>query len=179
MRSTVGLVTVEEFRALPEDPGVLRELRDGEVVELTRPKKLHWHLQNRLDRILAPALEAHGVVGTEFAFRPEMEYQVWAADVAFVRHERYDAIGLDDNLQGSPDLVVEIESPSNSAVEFERREEMCLRTGCREFWIVYPELKRVRVSTGSAVKRYELGDVIELTVVNGVKVAVADIFGPS
>jgi Uma2 family endonuclease len=75
-----------------------------------------------------------------------------------------------------------VESPSNTAYEFERRETVCLRSGCKEFWIVYPKSRIVRVATQGQVRRYGVGDVIALSLVDGVSIAVADIFtdaGPS
>jgi Uma2 family endonuclease len=127
--------------------------------------------------LLLPHLDSLGELATEFAFRPTEEYNLWAADLAFVTRSRYEATPDDDNLHGAPDLVIEVESPSNTASEFERRERICLRNGCLEFWVVYPSLKAVRVSTPKGeVRRYESGDIIELTVVPGVKIAVDDIF---
>lgn len=177
MGTTVGQMTVEEFRALPDKPGVRMELHDGEVFEMTYPKKRHWDVQDRIMDLLKPQLRKHGRVGVEFAFRPTPEYNLWAADVAFVRHDRYMLTDPDDNLRGAPDLVIEVESPSNTASEFERRETVCLGKGCREFWVVYPTMQMVRVTTAEGrLKRYERGDSIELTVVPGVKIAVDDIF---
>ena len=177
MGTTVGHMTVAEFRALPDKPGVRMELHDGEVFEMMYPKKRHWGVQARIMKLLMPQLQKHGPVGTEFAFRPVPEYNLWAADVAFVTQSRWDATPLDDNLIGAPDLVIEVESPSNTASEFERRERTCLRYGCREFWIVYPSLQAIRVITSSGETRhYELGDTVELSIVPGVRVALADIF---
>ena len=110
------------------------------------------------------------------AFRLEPENDLWAADVAFVRRDCVRKIRRNDNLHGSPDLVIEVESPSNTAAEFEERETMCMRTGCQEFWVIYPELQRVRVSNPNGVRRYEHGQIIALTVLPGVKIAVDDIF---
>jgi Uma2 family endonuclease len=183
MGTTVALMTVEEFLNLPEDESVRRELHDGEVFELTRPRQNHWEIQDNLIEILKPGLRRYGRVGTEYSFRPEPEYQLWVADVAFVTAERNASFDKEnDYLHGSPDLVIEVESPSNTAYEFERRETVCLRTGCKEFWIVYPKSRVVRVATHGEVRRYGIGDVITLSVAEGVKVAVDDIFadlGPS
>ena len=177
MGTTVGHMTVEEFRALPERPGVRMELHDGEVFEMTYPKFRHWDIQDRIMDLLKPQLQKYGRVGMEFAFRPVPEYNLWAADVAFVRHDRVMLTDPDDNLRGAPDLVIEVESPSNTASEFEKREKVCLGKGCREFWVVYPSLQMVRVATADGrLKRLERGEIIELTVVPGVKVAVDDIF---
>jgi Uma2 family endonuclease len=177
MSTTVALMTVEEFLKLPEDESVRRELHDGEVFELTRPKHNHWKIQQTLVDILKRALRKHGRVGTEYSFRPEPEYQLWAADVAFVTTDREASFDPEnDYLHGSPDLVIEVESPSNTAYEFERRETVCLRTACKEFWIVYPKARWVRVATQEGIRRYGPGDVISLSIVDAVDIAVDEIF---
>jgi Uma2 family endonuclease len=176
MGTTVALMTVEEFLRLPDDESVRRELHDGEVFELTRPRPVHWSIQNRLSHMLAEALRCRECVGAEYSFRPEPQHQLWVADVAYVRRERVVPDNSSEFLNGSPDLVIEIESPSNTALEFERRESRCLRTGCLEFWIIYPELEVVRVATHDTTRRYGRGDVITLNVVEGVQVAVDEIF---
>jgi Uma2 family endonuclease len=171
------MMTVEEFRVLPDVPGKRLELHDGAVFGMVFPSLRHWTVQGRLVRLLQPELQKYGVVGTELGFRPTPEYNLWAADVAFVRHERAQTVDPDDNLHGAPDFVIEVASPSNTASEFDHRERVCLRNGCVEFWVVYPDLKAVRVSTAEGqVSRYESGDIIELNVVPGVKIAVDDIF---
>ncbi|HYI96801.1 MAG TPA: Uma2 family endonuclease [Bryobacteraceae bacterium] len=177
MDTTVGHITVAEYRALPDKPGVRMELHDGELFEIAYPKKRHWDIQDRIMDLLKPQLQKYGRVGMEFAFRPMPEYNLWAADVAFVRHDRIMLMDRNDNLRGAPDLVIEVESPSNTAPEFEKREKICLGKGCQEFWVVYPSLQLVRVATADGkVKRLERGDSIDLTVAPGVTVAVDDIF---
>src|SRR4051794_15951857 len=118
MGATVGLMTVEEFRKLPDVPGKRVELHDGEVFEMTFPKLRHWKIQNRLVEILRDRLKPSGVVGVEFGFRPTDQHNLWAADAAFVRTARFDAIDPDDNLHGAPDFIIEVASPSNTASEF-------------------------------------------------------------
>lgn len=171
-------MTVDEFRALPDEESKRLELHEGEVFEMTRPKWGHGAIQRRLIRLLEPALLPHGDAGAEISFRPSPEHNLWAADVAFVRQERIDKIDPRGDLFGAPDIVIEVESPSNTAAEFERREIICLRNGCAEFWIVYPALRTVRVTTKNGrVRHYEERDTIELTALPGAKIAVSAIFG--
>jgi hypothetical protein len=66
MGTTVAVMTVEEFLQLSEDESVRRELHDGEVSELTRPRHNDWIIQDTLIDILEPALRRYGRVGTEY-----------------------------------------------------------------------------------------------------------------
>ena len=147
MAATTHLMTVEEFRKLPEDAGpVYHELRHGEIVPVTRPKYKHYAIQRRIRRLLEEWAPLGGVVDTEFAFRPFPEHELRVADVAYVSGEREDAIDPEDNLRGAPDIVIEVLSPSNSAAEIYNKEKLCLENGAREFWTVDLELRQVKVA---------------------------------
>ncbi len=82
-------MTVEEYRQLPgSDCSVAYELHEGELVMAPRPKWRHLSCQRRIRITLEPIAEDYGVIDTEFVFRPLPEYEVWAADVAFVYQAR-------------------------------------------------------------------------------------------
>jgi len=49
-----------------------------------------------------------------------------------------------EGCRGAPDLVVEILSPSNSAIEMERKFHLYEEAGVREYWVVNPEMKTVK-----------------------------------
>jgi Uma2 family endonuclease len=49
------------------------------------------------------------------------------------------------SINGAPDLVIEVVSPSNSEKELLLKFQMYLESGVREYWLVYPEEKRVLV----------------------------------
>ena len=51
-----------------------------------------------------------------------------------------------EGCRGAPDLVVEILSPSNTAIEMERKFSLYRDAGVREYWIVDPENKGIKVS---------------------------------
>jgi len=88
-----------------------------------------------------------GVVQMEMAFRPASEHEVWQAGVACVSVERDAATGDDEYLMGSPELVVEVLSPSNTMDEILERQGMCLANGCVSFWTVDPKRHIVMVTT--------------------------------
>lgn len=130
------LMTVEQYRELPEREDVIQELHWGQVVNLSHPKMGHTRLQHRLIELLRPMAEAKGVVASEFPFRALPEYELRGADVAFVSHSRWAGTDGDDNLHGSPELVIEVLSPSNTKSEMREKATLCLSTGAEEFWIV-------------------------------------------
>jgi Uma2 family endonuclease len=170
------LTTVEQYRELPERNDALQELHWGQVVTLTRPKMGHTKLQYRLVELLRPIAEQHGIVASEVPFRALPEYDLRGADVAFVSQTRWNATQDDDNLRGSPELVIEILSPSNTSSEIREKAALCLSTGTEEFWVVDPKRKSVSVArpSGETVV-YGIGNCIPLSVLGGM-VEVRDIF---
>jgi Uma2 family endonuclease len=177
MATTSALMTVEQFRALPEPREGYSELHHGVPVIMPPPKHKHWAIQNKLTRALHALASGRGVIGTEFAFRPLPEHECWVADVAYVSEARLNAIDPEDNLHGAPELVIEVLSPSNTVAEISEKEAMCLENGCLEFWVVDPTRKTVKVSTPDRrTITYIEGDKIPLTVPAAGELAVAEIF---
>jgi Uma2 family endonuclease len=81
----------------------------------------------------------------EMGFRPLGDRDYRIADVIFLAKDRWDSI--DRYLTGSPDLVVEVLSPSNTAAEIRDKRKLCLETGSREFWVIDADRREVEVST--------------------------------
>ena len=134
------LMTVDQYRLLPGREDVVRELHWGTVVTLTRPKMKHAKVQLGLVALLQPFVQNLGVVATEVAFRALPEYDLRGADVAYVSQSRWDNTPDDDNLRGSPELVIEVLSPSNTLAEMREKAALCLP----------PELKSFGSSTRNA-----------------------------
>ena len=178
MAALPDLITVAQFRLLPKGGEFAYELHYGEVVSVTRPRARHIKLQLRLSRLLQRKLESFGEVATEVPFRPVAEYDLRSADVAAVSWTRWDAIDPDDNLRGSPELVIEVKSPSNTSRQLRELAALSLASGARECWVVDPEKKTVTVvrSEGAAIV-YTAGSSIPLSAFGGGEIAVDEIFG--
>jgi Uma2 family endonuclease len=170
------LTTVEEYRQLPTREDVIQELHWGRVIVLTRPKMKHSKVQYRLVELLRPLAAGHGIAASEVPFRALPEYDLRGADVAYVSSARWDATADDDNLSGSPELVIEVLSPSNTKEEMREKAALYLSTGCQEFWVVDAKRKTVTVARrGGESSVYQIGDAVQLTVIGG-EIAVAQIF---
>jgi Uma2 family endonuclease len=142
-----ALLSVEEFLKLPEPQEGHIELHHGEVVVMPPPKRGHQRIQDRIMMLLKRLVGNTRVVQMEMAFRPTPEHEVWQADVACVSVERDAATGDDEYLMGSPELVVEVLSSSNTMDEILERQDICLANGCVSFWTVDPKRQIVMVTT--------------------------------
>jgi len=171
------LMTVEEYRQLPDREDVIQELHWGTLVTLPRPKMGHAKLQSRLVRMLHPKAEHLGIIAAEVAFRALPEYDLRGADVAYVSRQRWDATAADDNLHGSPDLVIEVLSPSNTRAEIREKAVLCLSSGAQEFWVVDPKRETVSVTKQGGVPTvYHVSDRTPLSMFDS-HLDVSAIFG--
>ena len=84
--------------------------------------------------------------------------------MAFVSQARWDAADADDNLHGSPELVIEVLSSSITKAEMREKAALYLSTGSQEFWVVDAKRKSVSVAKkGSEPIVYATGDRIPLS----------------
>ncbi|HEY2017386.1 MAG TPA: Uma2 family endonuclease, partial [Bryobacteraceae bacterium] len=113
MAALPNLVTVEQFRNMPDD-GRRYELRHGEVVLVGYPKEKHYSAQERLVDLLKALLPRSWRPRMEFPYRPVPEFEFRCADVGVVAEARVRLIDPEDNLRGAPELVIEVKSPSNT-----------------------------------------------------------------
>lgn len=101
-------------------------------------------------------------------------------DILFIRNERLGIIGK-KYVEGTPDLIMEILSPSNWL--YDRREKMQVyqEAGVNEYWIVDPRARAVEVCVLEEgayllVGQFERGDRAQSQVVAGFEVAVDEVF---
>jgi Uma2 family endonuclease len=81
-------------------------------------------------------------------------------------------------LEASPELVIEVLSPSNTAAEMRAKKKLCLENGSQQFWVVDKVHREVEVSTpdGRTVT-YKAGQRIPLFFAAGKSISVDAIFG--
>jgi Uma2 family endonuclease len=159
MATTTGLMTFAQFEQMPDD-GRRYELRNGEPIEVPPPFLDHYGIQLQLRDLFIAAAGSAGKVGTEWGFRTG-EYQYRIADVAYLSMERWK--GASRYLIGAPELVAEVLSQSNTRAEILDKQKLCLENGCREFWVIDPKRRLVKVSTPDGhTQTYQTGQQIPL-----------------
>jgi Uma2 family endonuclease len=170
------LMTVEQYRQIPEREDVIQELHWGQIITLTRPKARHVKLQSRLVRLLRPKAEHLGYIESELPFRALPEYDLRAADVAFVSKKRWDEVEDDDDLRGAPELVIEVLSRSNTAAKIQELAALCLSAGTQELWVIDAKRQTVTITNREGSSVVYLGeDRIPLPLFGG-DLAVSEIF---
>jgi Uma2 family endonuclease len=146
MRTNPGVkLTYDDFLLFPDD-GKRHELIDGEHYVTPSPSRKHQAISWNLTIIIGSYLESHPV-GRAFAAPFDVvfsNFDVVEPDLLFISNARLEAL-TSKNVQGAPNLVVEIGSPSTR-----RRDEIIKRTlyerfGVEEYWVIDPELETIAV----------------------------------
>jgi Uma2 family endonuclease len=175
-------VTANELLELQDD-GHRYELVKGELRMAPPPGSEHGEVTMNLAGPLYQHVKNNklGVVyAAETGFKLESNPDtVRAPDVAFVRMESVQQTGrLPGYRSGSPDLVVDVLSPSDRVTSVEEKVAQWLEGGCQMVWVVSPKLHTVTVYRS-------LTDIVTLTekdkldggdVVPGFQLNVAEIF---
>ncbi len=136
--------TAADLRAFPE--GTLAQLIDGTLVMSPAPTSCHQRIVSRLNRTMGVFVEREGL--GEVILSPFDVFfddaHIFQPDLVFVAADRMHLISK-RGLEGAPDLVVEVLSPSTGYYDLTQKREVYERTGVREYWIVDPERQTVEV----------------------------------
>ena len=117
-----------------------------------------------------------GYIESELPFRALPEFDLRAADVAFISRERWDATEDDTDLLGAPEIVIEVASPANSVAKLKELAALCFSADTEQFWIVNPQSKTISVTRrDSSTVLYREGDAIEIELFGAVQ-AVSQVF---
>ncbi len=170
--STAVLLTLEEFLARPErDDWQREELIEGELLVSPEPKVSHAYIVGQLREGLRPVLQQGFIVSNDFSCIL-LPHSMPVPDLAAVRQERWQAaLGADTWLEESPELVIEVSSPTNRRLA--RKAALYLEHGAEQVWIIYPKKRTVSVWTTDGNSEARMGEKLEF---QGVSIAVSDIF---
>ncbi|MEP7290120.1 MAG: Uma2 family endonuclease [Chloroflexota bacterium] len=145
------LYTAEDLWALPEDDNRY-ELFKGTLIELPFHGAIHGLLTAQLIVLIGSFVYPHNLgqlygAGTGFILSENPD-RVLAPDLAFIPKERLGK-AIDGFLTIGPDLVVEVDSPSNTKIEMQQKVEAYFEAGVRLLWIVYPKSRTIYVYRGA------------------------------
>jgi Uma2 family endonuclease len=179
-----GHFTYADYKAWELKPGERFELINGVAYAMSAPNVSHQRIQMTLS-------------GEFYAFLKGKKCEVFAApfDVRLFYEEddsddtvvQPDVIVVcdpkklgEEGCRGAPDLVVEILSPSNTAIEMERKLLLYKKAGVREYWIVDPKDKHISTyllkDDEYSYRICRLNDIVRPNVVPGLEIPLSTIF---
>ena len=178
-KPTVKL-TYEDYEKTPEDERY--ELIEGELILAAAPNMAHQATQGKLGWRMASIVETKGL-GYVF-FSPcdvvLSEHTTLQPDLVFVSAKNAGII-TDANIQGAPDLVVEIISPSSTGRDWVTKRDLYAKYGVKEYWLIDPANRTLwvmRLGDGYlnlADTLYE-SDTLTTANIEGFGVSISDIF---
>jgi Uma2 family endonuclease len=132
--AAVGL-TVADLEAMPEDT-VIRNLIDGELFVTPAPTTRHQLVVVEIIWALREYADTHGGKGLTAPCGVYLsDRDVPEPDVLFLNQEHLDRIG-EQYVEGPPDVVVEVSSPSTRRFDLIRKRHLYERFGVPEYWFV-------------------------------------------
>ena len=158
------------------------ELLDGELILLPSPNTAHQTVSIALGSRMHSFVKEHDL-GQVFHAPFDVLFtdtDVVQPDILFVSNER-EHIRTPANIQGAPDLIVEILSPSSSRRDWRDKRELYAVHGVREYWIVDPANRIVwvmllRDGVLEIEETYTEGDAITSSTLEGFSVGLDEIF---
>jgi len=138
--------TYADYQQLPE--GAPYQLINGSLVMAPSPATRHQRILRHLFR----ELDIHASDQGEVLFAP-MDVKLSGSDVLqpdlmFVSESRLDRIG-EQVIDGAPDLVMEVLSPSTAHHDLTTKKRLYEVHGVREYWIIDPDSSTVEIHTNT------------------------------
>jgi Uma2 family endonuclease len=179
-------LTYDDFVHFPDD-GKRHELIDGEHYVTASPNRTHQAIVREILGSIWSYLKSHPVgqiYGAPFDV-VFSDFDVVEPDLLYVSNERSRVL-TEKNVQGAPDLVVEVGSPATRRRDEKTKLQLYERFGVSEYWVVDPDLDAIKVYR-SVEGRYqrvaeltlEAHDVLTTPLLPGLQLALTEIFPTS
>ncbi|HEX8407561.1 MAG TPA: Uma2 family endonuclease [Thermoanaerobaculia bacterium] len=170
-------LTYEDYATIPDD-GRRHEIIDGEHYVNPAPNIKHQTVSMRLAAALYNFVTANSL-GQVFHPRIDVvlsEYDVVEPDLLFISNARAHIITA-KNIQGAPDLIVEILS-SNRDYDERLKYRTYERAGVAEYWIIDPFDDTVTIfrRAGTRFQRIETTDTLTTPLLPGFALSLRSLF---
>jgi Uma2 family endonuclease len=134
-----------DYLHLPND-GKRYQIIGGELYVVPAPMPYHQDISRNLEFILYSFVKERELGRVYYAPCDVVlsEEDVVQPDILFILKEREHIIGK-KNVQGAPDLIIEILSPRTMEIDRKLKVKLYERYGVKEYWLVEPERKEVEV----------------------------------
>lgn len=165
-----GEKTLDDYLALPE--GTRIELIDGKFYDMAAPTTIHQSIGFEICYLFKNYVSKNG--GKCVPFIAPTDVQLDCDNRTMVQPDVL--VVCDRNkitrarIVGAPDLVVEVVSPTNMVTDVMIKLFKYKNAGVREYWIVYPDEKRVTVfdfEKDIGPKDYSFEDTIPVAIWDG------------
>ncbi len=172
--------TYEDYLKTPDDKRY--ELIGGDLLMTPSPVPNHQRISRKIEFILEKFVTQNNL-GEIFDAPCDVyldDENVVQPDILFITHERRDIIG-EKNIQGAPDLAIEIISENSAYRDVVQKKRLYTRFGVKEYWIVIPDCEEIEIytlkdNTYQLHKSYDKGNILESPSLKGLNIALKEIF---
>ncbi len=176
-----GPFTYADYQQTPDD--VRYELIEGHLIMAPAPTPRHQLISAYFMAFLVPFVKSNGL-GWIFSAPVDVhlsDVNLLQPDILFMSNERVRIIG-ETNLQGAPDLVIEIASTRTRTLDRTRKRELYEQFGVLEYWMADPVEKTVeqlRLENGKFVTTgyHTRTDTLTTPLLPGLVIDLNEVFG--
>lgn len=168
--------TYDDLGQFPDD-GKRREIVGGELYTMPSPSTKHQRIVLRLVTAIYSFLEEQPI-GEVFVSPIDVifgMYDVIIPDIVFVSQAQQGRIS-ERGIEGAPELLIEVLSPSSAKRDLEVKRKLCQREGVRVYIAVDPELEQVYGWDDGGSFVLGKGDTLSCSALPGFKLAVERLF---
>ena len=172
--------TIHDYMSTPE--GTRYQLLDGELIFAPSPTVKHQTLLANLYRLVYAFVSETNLGRVWFAPLDVVlsDHDVAQPDLMFVSNEGANIV-TGGNVQGAPDLVVEILSPSTSGYDQGYKRALYALHGVSEYWLVDPDAETVEVlvlgeESFNSYSVLRTGETLESPLLEGLSLPLEDLF---
>jgi len=174
--------TYQDYLHLGEDKRY--QIIEGELKVVPSPGTSHQRVSGRLEFLLRDFVR-HNRLGEIFDAPYDVvlsEENVLQPDILFVSQEHSEKI-TERNLQGAPDLLIEIISPASEYQDREIKRKLYAKFGVAEYWLVDPDKKTIEVaSLGESgletIAVYQENSSLESPLLRQLSLKLSEVFTP-
>jgi len=175
--------TYADYKEWDLDEGERFELIEGEAYAMSAPNTRHQAMLMELSRQFANFLIGKPCKVFPAPFDVRLFYKADESDDTVVQPDI--SVICDrkklgpEGCRGAPDLVIEILSPSNTAIEMELKRKLYQEAGVREYWVVDPENNGLTVycfEKDIIFKTYKSTDTVTVTIFPELNISLEQVF---
>ena len=172
--------TYQDYAKLSE--GAPYQLINGELVMTPAPTTYHQRLAREIFLLLASFVKLHGL--GEIFFSPLDVYfsetETYQPDIIYVSKDRLSIIA-EEKVEGSPDLIAEILSPTTAYYDLRHKKQVYEQYGVKEYWIVDPMEKSIEVyenkkKSFELFKKYDRTGTLRSPLLEGLNLDLSKVF---